>query len=90
MITVLHTNVGTHQGSLKEEKKPHVQISSAATISVCLSTASWRSGKAPAGSMVPWFLLQNQAWNTLLEAGLSSPQYDSTQQKTQYLLVLNK
>lgn len=48
-----------------------------------VTTASRRSGKAPAGSMVPWFLLQNQAWNTLLEAGLSSSQYDSTQQKTQ-------
>ena len=27
----------THQGSLKEEKKLHVQMSSAATVSVCLS-----------------------------------------------------
>lgn len=40
--------------------------------------------------MIPWFLLQNQAWNTLLEAGLSSSQYDSTQQKTQHSSVLNE
>lgn len=49
-----------------------------------VTTASRAIRKAPAGSMVPWFLLQNQACgSTLLEAGLSSSQYDSTQQKTQ-------
>lgn len=48
-----------------------------------VTTASRRSGKAPAGSMVPGFLLQNQAWNSLLEAGLSLSHHESTQQKTQ-------
>ena len=72
------------------KETPRADVQCCYRFGLPVSTASWRSGKAPAGSVVPWFLLQNQAWNTLLEAGLSSSQHDSTQQKTQYLPVLNK